>query len=115
MENQDVNESLQLVFDELGKSLRLMSDGLRAAMSPVYRVIAESTEQALLRWVESFSKIDLSSFRDMSDNLNIEFGNWEAVSPEAFDRITPEQRWNYQRWVWGAPKRWVRRLYERLR
>lgn len=32
---------------------------------------------------------------------------WEEVD---FDRLTPEQRWEYQKWVWGAPMRWIRAL-----
>lgn len=113
MENQDLSGAIHAV-DNFGESLRLIGESMRGMMHPFLHTIQLRSEQVTLEWIESHSRIDwTAAVRDLSDKLNIEFGNWEAVSPEAFDRITPEQRWEYQKWVWGAPKRWVIGLVER--
>jgi len=44
-------------------------------------------------------------FEDEIYQFRIDNNLWDAVD---FDRLTPEQRWQYQKWVWGAPARWVR-------
>jgi hypothetical protein len=111
MDNQELNESFQRVSEALEATV----NDLARMITSVFVPVIEDSIQVVSSFVESISTIDWSAGRDPMDDMNIANGHWAEVSPEAFDRITPEQRWEYQKWVWGAPKRWVSDLYERLR
>jgi hypothetical protein len=37
------------------------------------------------------------------------WGDWGHVDPHT---LNPDQRWEYQKWVWGAPRRWVQYLID---
>jgi hypothetical protein len=47
------------------------------------------------------------NFEDIVQQIMIDNHIWDEVD---FDRLTPGQRWEYQKWVWGAPGRWIRAL-----
>jgi len=45
------------------------------------------------------------NIEDIIQQIMIDNHIWDEVD---FDHLTPEQRWEYQKWVWGAPMRWIR-------
>lgn len=118
----DFNTSIQKISEALCAAMLPLSSAFTevaqaAAKLPVFTPdIHELIEQQCRPLADLFYQaIDWERFYDGLDQMNIASGHFEFVSMKALDNLTPDQRWEYQKWVWGAPIRWGKYLYQRVR
>ena len=62
-------------------------------------------------WIYEVSPRMFPSVRIMSPDVSIDSVSIELISNALDD---PTIRWEYQKWVWGAPARLARRLWKQL-
>lgn len=61
-----------------------------------FRELAETVSIALVRVHPLVIRLTVTQ--------RLEIGGWHAVDPH---ELTPDERWEYQRWVMSAPARWA--------
>lgn len=89
------------------KVMQQLSDNLNQAMFGVSEAIGVFSRNFHDDVLDAFNHAlsHIHRQRTIEERLNI-FG-WQDVDPH---ELSPEERWEYQRWIMAAPARWVRRL-----
>lgn len=85
---------------------------LEGIFSASFAMSLADVEKAVAAWVVSYSPI-AEIVQKTTDDIHIALGQWQYVSSERMERLTLDERWEYQKWVLGAPLRWVRRRFAR--
>ncbi len=75
---------------------------LRAVQNPAFAEYSRTVMRAVEMIADELRRIREGR---LTVTERLQLGGWQAVDPH---ELTPDERWEYQRWILTAPARWVR-------
>lgn len=103
---REPSEMSEFARTEQARSYERARHRLNSDFVQLGRVLTSPEMEAAFKRCADLVELLLSDI----NQFYIDTGQWEYVDPR--DISTPEQRWEYQKWVLNAPLRWLKKLID---